>query len=228
MTTQTIRRSKHKLQSSPSGYTTVRDDDQLKPECNSLLQLDVLWTESLSICANTDSKYGFLRPLMKLLEISGHGIPWLASPFIYVYAAGVAKSNREIAMNLLLGLVIDLVLTAAIKALVRRPRPNSNKMDMFATVSVDHFSFPSGHSSRACMLLAFFISEMTFSSPFSYILLTVWSLGVCMSRLFLGRHHISDIGAGMILGFIEYALLKQLWIPAQQCDELMQYFGLLP
>ncbi|KAJ6655440.1 hypothetical protein lerEdw1_005140 [Lerista edwardsae] len=52
-----------------------------------------------------------------------------------------------------LALVLDVVLVAAVKGLVKRRRPAHNKMDMFATVSVDKYSFPSGHATRAAMEL---------------------------------------------------------------------------
>jgi len=56
---------------------------------------------------------------------------------------------RMCAANLLLGFVLDLVMVGTIKGLVRRGRPVYNKEGDFAlVVSVDKFSFPSGHSSR--------------------------------------------------------------------------------
>ncbi len=56
---------------------------------------------------------------------------------------------RMCVANLLLGFVLDLILVGAIKGLFRRPRPVYNKEgDFVLVVSVDKFSFPSGHSSR--------------------------------------------------------------------------------
>ena len=56
--------------------------------------------------------------------------------------------------NLLLGFVLDLILVGSIKGLFRRPRPVYNKEgDFVLVVSVDKFSFPSGHSSRCAARL---------------------------------------------------------------------------
>ncbi|XP_077980208.1 polyisoprenoid diphosphate/phosphate phosphohydrolase PLPP6-like [Glandiceps talaboti] len=188
-----------------------------------LLDLDVQLTHFLSICSGQDSRYGILRTLAKFIEITGHGIPWLVLPICSIYVYGAEDSNNEFLVNLLFGLVLDLVIVVVIKAIVRRPRPAVNKMDMFATVSVDHYSFPSGHSSRAGMLLLLYLLEWTFLTWQGPVLMIVWSLSVCMSRLLLGRHHVSDVCAGIVLGFAECALLETLWIQTKQCNESVQY-----
>ncbi|KAK9403795.1 phospholipid phosphatase 6 [Crotalus adamanteus] len=67
------------------------------------------------------------------------------------HAKSGTSAGREVLLNLLFALILDLVLVAAVKGLVKRRRPVYNKMDMFATVSVDKYSFPSGHATRAAM-----------------------------------------------------------------------------
>lgn len=43
-------------------------------------------------------------------------------------------------------------------------------------------------------------------------MLLVWSLSVCVSRVFLGRHHILDVLAGIVVGIVEYLILSVIWI----------------
>ena len=64
-------------------------------------------------------------------------------------APQLSPGQRTFAANLLLGFVVDLILIGTLKALFRRQRPVYNEEgDFLLVVSVDKFSFPSGHSSR--------------------------------------------------------------------------------
>ena len=44
--------------------------------------LDKKWTAALSICAHDDSPAAKFRPVMKAVEISFHGVLWLAGTVI--------------------------------------------------------------------------------------------------------------------------------------------------
>lgn len=69
---------------------------------NKILCMDKEYTEKLSFCAVVDTRFGRFRPLMKLLEISCHGIPWYLCTI-----AGLMMAYRpekiEFLMNLLIG-----------------------------------------------------------------------------------------------------------------------------
>ena len=56
---------------------------------------------------------------MKSLEISCHGIPWLMLAIAGIYVT----SLKEASVNLLIGLVLDIVIVAVLKAFTRRRRP---------------------------------------------------------------------------------------------------------
>lgn len=73
------------------------------------------------------------------------------------------KGIEETCVNLFLGLVLDVVFVACLKAATRRRRPVATD-DPFA-VGPDKFSFPSGHASRAFFVATFFIAL----SPFHWI-----------------------------------------------------------
>ncbi|XP_015224948.1 PREDICTED: presqualene diphosphate phosphatase-like [Cyprinodon variegatus] len=68
---------------------------------SSLLAIDLWLSKRLSVCAFEDSSWGSARPLMKLIEISGHGIPWLAGAAYCLYKSDSA-AGQEVMLNLLL------------------------------------------------------------------------------------------------------------------------------
>ncbi|XP_020592551.1 probable lipid phosphate phosphatase beta isoform X2 [Phalaenopsis equestris] len=90
------------------------------------------------------------RWLLKVLEISGDGRFWFPIPIsLYCFS-----SRSSILLGLILGSLLDVLLVGLIKHLVRRPRPVYNK-GMRLTFAVDHWSFPSGHSSRVFFIASF-------------------------------------------------------------------------
>ncbi|KAH7545289.1 probable lipid phosphate phosphatase beta [Ziziphus jujuba] len=135
---------------------------------------------------------------------------------------------RPFLSPLILGLLLDLALVGLIKVLVRRSRPVYNK-DMNVAVSVDHFSFPSGHASRVCFVA--YLVHLSAASAIVDILVTFrsnsrfvdrwiaadevkavnflvavvwgWAVSTSVSRVLLGRHFVSDVFAGSCLGVLE-------------------------
>lgn len=106
---------------------------------------------------------------------------------------------------------------AVVKAMSRRRQPVMNQSDMFCTVGVDKYSFPSGHASRASYVLHFFIS--LFDVPFLLkVPLMMWSAAVCISKVLLRRHHILDVLAGFVLGIFESWAMYYIWLSAGTCS----------
>lgn len=120
------------------------------------------------------------------------------------------------------GLIIDLLIVTLVKAIVRRPRPAHNKMGDMLTVSVDLYSFPSGHTTRAIMCAYFFMVH--FSGGFIVdSLVVLWGIAVSISRILLGRHHVLDVGAGVVIGLLQYRLLADyLWLSAETCEGIIR------
>ncbi|RZC53447.1 hypothetical protein C5167_012301 [Papaver somniferum] len=90
------------------------------------------------------------RSILKALEISGDGRVWIPIPIAFLLYPLSKNSNdnlQSIFIGLLVGFITDLIFVGFFKYTIRRPRPVYNK-GMKLTVSVDHWSFPSGHSSR--------------------------------------------------------------------------------
>lgn len=149
-----------------------------------------------------------LKTHSKALEISCNGIVWLASWIGLIWLLN-DKDLYESQLNMLVGLILDIVIIALLKAAVRRRRPTPCE-DMMQ-LGPDKFSFPSGHASRAVFVAMFF----TVLSPLSVIWwmpLLAWSTTVCLSRVIAQRHYILDVLAGVAVGCLEAGLMCILWI----------------
>lgn len=188
---------------------------------SSLLAIDLWMSKRLGVCACEDSSWGSVRPLMKLIEISGHGIPWLAGTVYCMYKSDSAAA-QEVMLNLFMGLLLDLILVGIVKALVRRKRPSHNRMDMFATFSVDKYSFPSGHATRAAMCGRFVLAHLVLAAPLR-VLVHLWVGTVGLSRVMLGRHNVTDVVFGFWMGYCQYNLIEILWISPQTLQGLLGY-----
>lgn len=69
---------------------------------SSLLAIDLWASKRLGVCAGEGSAWGSARPLMKVIEVSGHGIPWLLGTF-YGLCHSDSSAAREVLLNLLFG-----------------------------------------------------------------------------------------------------------------------------
>ncbi|XP_003219920.2 polyisoprenoid diphosphate/phosphate phosphohydrolase PLPP6 isoform X1 [Anolis carolinensis] len=176
----------------------------------SLLAIDLWASKKLGVCAGESSSWGSVRPLMIVVEISGHGIPWLAGTLYGLCRSG-SSAGREVLLNLLFALVLDLILVAAAKGLVKRRRPAHNKMDMFATISVDKYSFPSGHATRAALVCRFILHHLVLALPLR-VLVVLWVFIVGISRVMLGRHNVTDVIFGLLMGYMQYSMVEYFWL----------------
>uniref|UniRef100_A0A0R3RYG1 AcidPPc domain-containing protein n=1 Tax=Elaeophora elaphi TaxID=1147741 RepID=A0A0R3RYG1_9BILA len=120
------------------------------------------------------------------------------------------------------GLCVDLVIVGIIKGIVRRSRPPFNIKDqLYEAPLVDKFSFPSGHSSRGAMLSVLcltFCSLPHFITP--VVKLFPFILGA--SRICIGRHYISDVMMGLLLGYAEGKFVQ--YLPLHTVNLLKQIF----
>lgn len=143
------------------------------------------------------------RLLLKALEVAGDGRIWLPVPIsLLLLSASPANASGSVSpllVGLVAGLVLDLVLVGLVKVVVRRPRPAYNAKDMYVAVAADHWSFPSGHSSRA-FLVAALLAGGGFHPREALFL---WAAATSASRVLLGRHYVLDVTAGACLGVFE-------------------------
>ncbi|XP_054978097.1 polyisoprenoid diphosphate/phosphate phosphohydrolase PLPP6 [Sorex araneus] len=215
-------------QPAPSASLPEEDRMDLNPSfldiaLRSLLAIDLWLSKKLGVCAGESSSWGNMRPLMKLLEISGHGIPWLLGT-VYCLSRSDSWAGREVLMNLLFALLLDLLLVSLIKGLVRRRRPAHNQMDMFFTVSVDKYSFPSGHATRAALVSRFILNHLVLAIPLR-VLVVLWAFILGLSRVMLGRHNVSDVAFGFFLGYMTYSIVDYCWLSPHNAAVLFGFWN---
>uniref|UniRef100_A0A8C6YT34 Polyisoprenoid diphosphate/phosphate phosphohydrolase PLPP6 n=1 Tax=Nothoprocta perdicaria TaxID=30464 RepID=A0A8C6YT34_NOTPE len=194
----------------PGSWSTSKPRWVPRKRDHALLAADLWASRRLGVCAAEGSPCAAARPLLRLVEVSGHGLPWLLGTAYGLWRSGSAAA-REVLLNLLFALLLDLVLVAVVKGLVRRPRPAHNKMDMFATISVDKYSFPSGHATRAALVCRFVLHHLVLAAPLR-VLVVLWALVVSLSRVMLGRHNVTDVLFGLLLGYALYSVVQYCWL----------------
>ena len=175
-----------------------------------ITELDCRLSAAISVGARPKTNGVVLTiSALKFLEVTGHGVPWLIFTALYAFNSG--GYTQIFSINVFMALILDLLIVVSVKVAAKRQRPVYNKDDMFATVSVDKYSFPSGHTTRVIMLAFLF---MYFDLPLNHVLLImIWALTVAVSRIVLGRHHILDVTAGVIIGAFEaWLMLRHLWM----------------
>lgn len=67
-----------------------------------LLAIDLWLSKRLRVCACEESPWGSIRPLVRLVEFSGHVVPWLSGA-VYALLRGETAAHQEIMLNLTLG-----------------------------------------------------------------------------------------------------------------------------
>ena len=177
-----------------------------------LLSLDNHLTQLVGVCAHpTHTWQKALEICCRCLELSGHGLVWFAmcGVLLLMYAVTAEALYLNYGINMLLILLVDIAVVAPVKVAFRRPRPPLNQGDIPMSVSsVDNYAFPSGHASRCVALAAYFC----YMPPF-YLrthLWYIWAVVVSLSRVLLGRHHISDVVVGMLAGLVIFDLVRRL------------------
>lgn len=191
------------------------------------------------------------RPILTTLEVSGDGRFWIPATAALLLTplplAGFSKL-RWFCLNFFIGLIFDLILIGILKSLIKRPRPAYNK-GMYLVLSVDHWSFPSGHASRACFIGSFFwlclsvLQEIRVQLGFNpgvaqavvvdpnlrldddglikaaIVIIMMWSIATSASRILLGRHFVLDVLAGAILGVLEAFIVYNLFFVSERFSE---------
>ena len=166
----------------------------------SLKSLDERILESLFVCHEQSRLPRVLYYLCLFCELSGHGVLWFGGAALAALLAP-AEEARLFSLYVLLLLALDVVLVAPVKVAFKRPRPavNRGRGIMFSVSTVDSYAFPSGHASRVVAVAIFLIPWLSHTAC---LLVLVWAVCVCWTRILLGRHHPSDVAAGMLAGCI--------------------------
>ncbi|XP_060740156.1 inactive phospholipid phosphatase 7 isoform X2 [Tachysurus vachellii] len=117
-------------------------------------------------------------------------------------------------------LLLDVMTVAGMQKLVKRKGPWEMSPSFLDYLAMDTYSFPAAHASRAVMVSKFLLAHLILAVPLR-ILLVLWAVLVGMSRVMLGRHHLTDVGCGFALGFLHYSLVEMVWLSPSTCQALI-------
>lgn len=110
-------------------------------------------------------------------------------------------SNRTFVVQVILTLASGILLNRIIKLIIKRPRPSTDILMHYGS-----YSFPSGHSSAAVLVLGCLILltwQVAKRQWVRYALTTFFVLliiAIGFSRVYVGAHYPSDVLAGWCLG----------------------------
>ena len=111
--------------------------------------------------------------------------------------------NSKISLYILLNLLLSSTLNSILKKIVIRPRPLEINL-----IKEKGYSFPSGHTMTSVAFYGFLIYLIYKYIKNKYLkyslisLLTIVSLLIGLSRIYLGVHYLSDVIGGIIFGLI--------------------------
>lgn len=190
---------------------------QISPMLRTILNLDKLLTQNFVKCIECLLPLKQLKLHYRALEISCHGILWLASSLALIWILNNA-SLFQMQVNLIIALVIDIIVIGVLKAFTRRRRPAED----LTSFGPDKYSFPSGHVSRS-MLIFYFFKYLWPISDIYLTLLLVWVVAIFLSRVLLKRHFLLDVTAGLILGYLEGLFMNLIYLDAKTCASFVSW-----
>lgn len=138
----------------------------------------------------------FLNRSFRFISWSANG--WLY-PFlgIYVYLTFKPTIGRPFLLSAVIAFLLERLLYHLIKQSMKRDRPYERILEVeFRVRPADRFSFPSGHTASAFLMMTLLASFF----PILQIPAFLWAATVGIARVHLGVHYPTDVLAGAILG----------------------------
>lgn len=110
--------------------------------------------------------------------------------------------NKKLAYKMIFLVAGSMTFNATIKNFVKEPRPHEMSSDVVDMRHADGYSFPSGHSQMTGTWLTGFAHQLYLEKKvkWGYIISSILTVLVMMSRMYLGQHFLVDVLVGGILG----------------------------
>ena len=179
-----------------------------------LIQYDFDLSWQLSVMCWLDKEsvlFKLLDNILHVFEVLGSGIPSLT---ISILAIPFYPQWFWFLVNFSVAHLFDVFCQFSLKNYFKRPRPKyQDNNNMFFTHGPDKYSFPSGHCARMAMFwyLTTCVLDMNLYS-FYYQCASVFYTIVIGSRVLMGRHFVSDLIGGTLLGLAEgYMMWYWIW-----------------
>jgi undecaprenyl-diphosphatase len=156
-----------------------------------LLELDARLSAQLRVA----ERPGILRSVAAFLAHSGDSWFWWGALGLLWWRG--TPDWKDWSQTILLSIIALAVVVLSIKFLVRRQRPAGEWGGFYR--KTDPHSFPSGHAARA-ILIAVLVTGL--GPAWLIAVLWLWAPLVCLARVVMGVHYLSDILAGMLTGLL--------------------------
>jgi membrane-associated phospholipid phosphatase len=144
-----------------------------------------------------------------LLDIFFKAMTLLGNPALWFFIAAVLfwEGKERQSFFLVNTIVFASAATAALKVFFARPRPDAlthrvlpeDWISKMLENGTPEFGFPSGHSTIIASVLAFFSKNKKALTLFFFGIVAVL---VAVSRIYLGKHYLLDVVAGLGLGTV--------------------------
>jgi membrane-associated phospholipid phosphatase len=162
----------------------------MTPFFQRVLEFDRQASGRLRLTPNQSSPLWWLAAI---LAHSGDSWYWMAG-LVLIWLIGSPEWRFRAAV-LSISIVIQALVVFAFKFTIRRSRPAGEWGAVYR--NTDPHSFPSGHATRAFVLLALFAGL----GPMPvFLFMLAWAPMVSLARVMTGVHYISDVLAGLALG----------------------------
>ncbi len=146
----------------------------------------------------------FLKDSFKQISALGSYQFFLIIMFFFLIIAQYA-----IFFKLFFGMITLYILVYILRIFYFKERPTPKKYEnIFEKIKAS--SFPSGHATRSSYLYFILISFFSFKISLVFYLAIILFL-IMYSRYYQKKHHISDLLAGFILGFLVYLIFENIF-----------------
>lgn len=121
-----------------------------------------------------------------------------------ICSVAILIKNKKYFWNFAIANGIGVAINSLIKIIIRRPRPSVTMPFSYE----NSFSFPSGHTMMSTIfygLIIYYVYKNIKNKRLKYFLVSVLSLITIMvgiSRIYLGVHYATDVVAAYILGIV--------------------------
>lgn len=116
-------------------------------------------------------------------------------------------------LSFLLGLGVNQIVIA----IIHRVRPYDAGITHLIVEKSADWSFPSDHATASVAIAAAFALQRL---PLRALLFALVALAICLSRVYVGTHYVSDVLGGALTGICAAVLVKLLYRENSRLDRL--------